>query len=66
MTRNGKITFTLCAYEATALVSRGKLATLTSMQRRCPVLGAVLVGALAGHFMANNSTACSRRLRWLK
>jgi hypothetical protein len=66
MTRNGKITFSLCAYEALALASRDKLPTLTTMQRHAPILGAGLVAVLAGHFIANDDARTCRYLGWLK
>lgn len=66
MTRNGKITFALCAYEATALASRGTLPTLTTMQRHVPIMGAGLVMVLAGHFIANDDTRACRYIGWLK
>lgn len=66
MTRNGKITFTLCAYEATALASGGRLPTLTTIQRHVPVLGAGLVAVLAGHFIANDDKRACRYIGWLQ
>lgn len=66
MTRNGKITFALCAYESVALASRGKLPTLTSMQRHAPIMGAGLVAALAAHFIANDSARTDRYLGWAR
>lgn len=39
----------LCAYETAAIVT-GRVPTITQLNRRWPVVGAVLVGALALHF----------------
>ena len=40
---------TLCAYECAAITT-GRVPTITALNRRWPVVGAVLVGALAVHF----------------
>ena len=45
----------ICAYETTAIISGfvpavPTLPTITALNHRCPVVGAVLVGALALHF----------------
>lgn len=69
MTRNGKITFTLCAYESVALALSGTRygpPTITTMQRHVPILGAGVVLALAGHFVANDGTRATRYIGWLK
>ena len=39
-----------CGYEAAAIFS-GKLPTLSSLQRKHPILGALIVGWLAIHFL---------------
>ena len=39
----------LCTYEATAILT-GRVPTITTLNRRHPVIGVVLVGALALHF----------------
>lgn len=39
----------LCAYEVAAITT-GRTPTITALNRRCPALGAVIVGALAVHF----------------
>jgi hypothetical protein len=39
----------LCAYETTAILT-GRVPTITTLNRRHPVVGVVLVGALALHF----------------
>lgn len=40
----------ICAYEVAALATGGRLPTITALNRRWPVVGAVLVVALAVHF----------------
>lgn len=42
---------TLCAYEVAAITT-SVVPTITALHRRWPVVGAVLVGALAIHFWA--------------
>lgn len=39
----------LCGYEVVAITT-GRVPTITALNRRCPVLGAALLGALAVHF----------------
>ena len=39
----------LCAYETTAILT-GRVPTITTLNRRHPVIGVALVGALALHF----------------
>jgi hypothetical protein len=39
----------LCTYEAAAICT-GRVPTITALNRRWPVVGAALVGALALHF----------------
>jgi len=39
----------LCAWEVAAITT-GRVPTITTLNRRYPVLGVVLVGALALHF----------------
>jgi hypothetical protein len=40
----------LCGYEVAAIASRGRVPTITALSRRWPVVGAVIVTALAVHF----------------
>lgn len=39
----------LCAYETTAIIT-GRVPTITALNHRHPLVGVVLVGALALHF----------------
>lgn len=39
----------LCTYEAVAILT-GRVPTITALDRKWPVVGVVLVGALALHF----------------
>ncbi len=41
----------VCAYEAAAIVSCGKIPTITALQHRHRTLAYLIVGALAWHFL---------------
>jgi len=42
---------TACGYEAAALISRGKIPTISSLQRRHRLLAYLVVGWLCWHFL---------------
>ena len=49
----------LCSYEVLAILSRGKVPTLTKLDRRCRVVGPVILGGLAVHFYAHRGISPS-------
>lgn len=46
----------LCRYEALA-IETGLVPTITSLHRRCPVVGGMILAALAWHFFGPNKGA---------
>jgi hypothetical protein len=40
----------VCGYETIAIASRGRIPTITALQKRYRILGPVVVGGLIAHF----------------